>query len=445
MRVLSHLLKILILLILSLPVALVIMIVDRDALISNNNTLSENELGTVQQLLIDNDPRLLINSSTQNIYLTEAHANILLRYFFNQTPQLNNYRGQVVFEENRAFIDLSIPLTFKAFGNFINMRIELDESSQPFQVTTLKAGNVSLPKKLLIPTLEVMDNQLEQNANYQLFLTLFETIEMVNFKEQQASIRIRWNQEEITQVSDTARDLLITQNQQSRVPEYYQTLVELESVLLQQNTRRVSLNNLFQPLFQKAYDNVIAGDDPVLENRAIFIALSVYLTDLEISQVSGNVSEELINHQPRLRVVIQNRLDLAQHVVTSAAIASTSSTSVMELISIYKEVHDSRYRSGFSFDDITANQVGSAIGAIASDTQSTAHRLQAAMKDITDESDWMPSIITGESMSEQEFTDRYESRNSIAYRNRLNEIANAISSRPLFTTFNAELTITPEQ
>ena len=37
------------------------------------------------------------------------------------------------------------------------------------------------------------------------------------------------------------------------------------------------------------------------------------------------------------------------------------------MLSIYKEVHDSRSNSGFSFSDITANQIGTRIGELATE------------------------------------------------------------------------------
>ena len=133
-----------------------------------------------------------------------------------------------------------------------------------------------------------------------------------------------------------------------------------------------------------------------------------------------------------LRVTLEARDDLPRHLIASAAIAAYADNDMANILSIYKEVHDSRSNSGFSFSDITANQIGTRIGELATSNQNSAIQLQRFFAEVERESEYMLPVGRPDGISEAEFTAQYGSRSSDAYLNRLETIETAIEQLPIF-------------
>jgi len=122
-------------------------------------------------------------------------------------------------------------------------------------------------------------------------------------------------------------------------------------------------------------------------------------------------------------------------VVGSAAIAASAGAAMAEVISIYKEVHDSRFRTGFSFTDIAANQAGSLLGMLATRSGRDARLFQDIIKDSQASTDYLPPVGTYDGMTEAEFIEAYGSRDSEAYQARLAEITDRIATSPIYARF----------
>jgi len=256
----------------------------------------------------------------------------------------------------------------------------------------------------------------------------------MSLEEQSVRLSLDWQQENLDSLQDHARQAFVNAEETERLLRYHQQLVEI-SYNFPLQTTTVGLNDFLRPLFAHAAIATANGANPVLENRAVFIIMTVYLSDLELGQLTG---DSVPPDQPReIRLVIDSRQDIARHVVSSAAIAASAGVTTADVLSVYKEVHDARYRTGFSFADIAANQVGAAMGRIASHNPDDARLFQELMQSSLTEADYMPALDGfDEGLTEQEFADRYGDRNSPAYQAKLEEIAVSVASRPLFLEFD---------
>ena len=144
-------------------------------------------------------------------------------------------------------------------------------------------------------------------------------------------------------------------------------------------------------------------------------------------------SKAIRKEAPRvLRITRESRDDLPRHIIASAAISAYADNDLANILSIYKEVHDSRSNSGFSFSDITANQIGTRIGELATSDQNSAIKVQRFFAAVELESEYMPPVGRPDGISEAEFTAQYGSRSSDAYLNRLKMIETTIEQLPIF-------------
>ena len=106
---------------------------------------------------------------------------------------------------------------------------------------------------------------------------------------------------------------------------------------------------------------------------------------------------------------------------------------VAGLLSTSKEAHDARYRTGFSFSDLTANSAGVALGKAATSSAQAARELQARLAAAGLETDYMPPVSRDNAgLTEDDFSAQYTDRNSDAYASRISAIESEISALPIY-------------
>jgi hypothetical protein len=129
---------------------------------------------------------------------------------------------------------------------------------------------------------------------------------------------------------------------------------------------------------------------------------------------------------------LRGRNDLARHYLFAAAISSSAGGPLAAMLTLLREIDDSRRGSGFSFADLAANRTSARFGSDAVSSRDTARRLLARLAG-AGEADVMPDV-TGlpEGMSDAEFARRYGDTSSAAYRDQVAEIDRRIDALPLF-------------
>ncbi|MEX2367767.1 MAG: hypothetical protein WD601_14285, partial [Pseudohongiellaceae bacterium] len=271
--------------------------------------------------------------------------------------------------------------------------------------------------------------------NYQLFSYILATVDQVDFETDRVGVKLNWESGNLDNIRNQAQQIFISAEDRERLL-YYHDQITAIATAAPAGQARVGLNDFLVPLFDRARERSGRGEDPVADNRALFIAMTTYLTELRLEHLLGDSASSL-TYPRRLTVVIEGRSDLPQHIVGSAAIAASAGGSVADILSVYKEVHDSRYTSGFSFSDLTANQVGAELGMLATTSPELARQLQILMSESLSETDYMPPVARFDGITEEEFISQYQDRNSAQYQQRLAAIAEEIADRPIFQTLDS--------
>jgi hypothetical protein len=199
------------------------------------------------------------------------------------------------------------------------------------------------------------------------------------------------------------------------------------------DARSISLSTLLVPLFSTAYERTQQGANPLSENRALLQALSLYVNESDLSQLVEPPSAAALITPRRLNVTIQRRPDLAQHFTSSAAMSATAGAGVAGILSTSKEIHDARYRSGFSFSDLTANAAGVALGMAATTSRTEAEYLARRIALVVQESDYMPPVSKDNAgLTEDDFSAQFTDRNSREYQTKLAQIDAQIAALPIY-------------
>lgn len=414
----------------ALPVALLYLATDREAAVPSA-PLGQDRLDEIQQLLIDKDPKLLLERNAHAFHLTEAEVNALLDYFLQSVRPLQGIAGELTLVSGGATLAASVPLRNIPFRQHLNLELSVIERNSELSVERLTLGSLRIPGPVVEPLLALSRPLLERERNFRLLSSILNTVEGTSLTDDGLALRLNWREENLADISRQARKIFIDEEERRRLLDYYTDIDDVVRTLPQEQTR-VRLSDLLRPLFRAAVTRSAAGADPIAQNRALFIAMSAYVNEIPLEQLAGSLSGEATPRPRHLSVRVGPREDLAQHILTSAAIAASAGAAMADILSIYKEVHDARHSTGFSFSDLTANQVGSALGKISTRSPADARELQRFLAVSHDESDYMPPVARYDGISEQEFINRYQDHNSARYRARVRQIDEAIAARPLF-------------
>lgn len=195
-------------------------------------------------------------------------------------------------------------------------------------------------------------------------------------------------------------------------------------------SNRASLLEVLRPIMQLAGERS-AGGDPAVENRAAILVMAMYALERDLGTMVPEARDWPRPQRRSLR--LRGRNDLARHYLFAAAISSSAGGPLAAMLTLLREIDDSRRGSGFSFADLAANRTGARFGSDAVSSPDTARRLLARLLAGAGETDIMPDVVgLPEGLGEAEFARRYGDTSSAAYRDQVAEIDRRIDALPLF-------------
>lgn len=433
-KFISHFLRALLVLLISAPIVVLILAIESGPSVPDQQAISPEDISHIERLLLENAPRSPDSEQQQEIRLNGEELNLLLRYALEITNQAPQWGAQLSLEPEKLKADISLkmfggslPLFLNISGNFVNT------GGLP-ELESLRVGKLGIPNRFVSYTIErLKQNLLAPNSNYSDFNELLANINSVNLNDQSLEVSLYWDPELTARIGNQAQLMFISEQDQKRIINYYQQIADI-ALTIPNDIRAVSLSSFLVPLFTTAAMNTAQGSDPIAENRTLFQTLAIYVNQEPIAQLLGEELSAEIDPAKIIEVRLQRRQDLAQHLISIAAITASAGPDIAELLSTTKEAYDARYRTGFSFSDLTANTVGVAMARLATTDPRGAREMQRRMAEIRFESDYMPEDIGGnrDGLSESDFNALYQDRTSPEYQQKLEEIRLLIYSRPLF-------------
>jgi hypothetical protein len=393
-------------LVLGLPAWLLLSAIQTEPLVPQQDSLRQDDLGRIKELLQQHDPRNLRDGETRRLEISGSDINLLLRW---AVPYAERQALRVGLGQGRMDLDYSLALPDNPLGQFLNLSARLGQNGSHLALERLRFGNTGLPGWLLTPVIAFADHYLSRrSAEYRDTLA---AVREVTLQPGALQIVYQWQSGLARRLHSTGRELLLPALDRERIVAYYS---EISRQSLTQRGSAVSLDRLLQPLFALAQRRSGAGNDPAAENRALLLALGVTISGKSIEYLVGS---EAIAGLPRPRPVnltLGGRNDLAKHFSVSAAITAAGGSALADNIGVFKEVDDSRGGSGFSFADLLADRAGVSLAEVALGPK--ARELQQHLGNGAQEADYMPGFdALPEGLMELEFRARYEDLDSAAY------------------------------
>lgn len=432
-RIINLLLRSLLVLLISSPFILLLLALQSERLVPANAVLSAAELNEVEQLLLESAPESTLAPSRRQLQLSSRELNLLQRYGFQVMGLLPSWSGQLDLQQDEVNALLSIQMNVGPLPVYLNMQGSFTNEDDGIHLRELRLGNLQLPDPIMdFAVSRIQNNLLTADVGFDDFQALMDNVDAIELAPDQVSLTMLWEPQLMDRLAYRAQQIFVPQEDRERILDYYQVSKDIVSTI-PRDLRAVSLNTFLVAMFKEAQDRSRISGDPVAENRAALQALAVYVNNEDIAQLVGQELAAGVEPASFIEVRLQRRQDLAQHLVSIAAITASAGAGFAQMLSNTKEAYDARYRSGFSFSDMTANTVGVLLASHATRDPVSAADMQARIIDMESESDFMPEVGSNrDGISEADFSVIYQDRNSYEYAARLEQIRDLIEERPLF-------------
>jgi hypothetical protein len=367
------------------------------------------------------DPRELQPGTDTSLTLREEDMDLLLNYV------LDNYKtgaGKVSISEGMITVLGSLKIPTELFDRYVNLQIILSGNGEALQVERFRLGKIKVPGLLTRVFVRFLDQELIRRLPE--YAEISDAITGYEITNDDVVISYRWQPELIEHLSNRGSGLLIDDEAKERLIVYTSRLAEIAGEPDLPFT--TSLARIVSPMFEFAQSR---NEDPVKENRAVIMAMALYVMNVNISQIFGN-SDPIPVIQPH-RITLAGRQDFAKHFLTSAAIAISADTNIADSFGLMKEIDDASAGSGFSFTDVGADRAGVSFAEFATSNPQNAVILQRKLSGDLAEEVFIPSLAgLPEFMPEEEFVAKYGGVNQPEFQRVIADIEERISQLPLF-------------
>ena len=417
----------------SVPVIILVIALQLDARVPVGGPLSAAELSEIESMLLENAPRSTYSVSQQNISLNADQMNLLLRYAISTANLKGHWAAQLTLANDTVNTHASIGFDLAGVPVFLNIEGQFSSNGNKLQLSKLSLGGLPMPNMLIALLIGRVESDINSSS---LALTdinsLIGNVESLVVNPQRMQVTLQWDPVLMNTLADQTQQLFVSDEDRMRVAHYYQLIAEIITAT-PLDIRAISLNSLLVPLFTEARSRTNSGSNAVAENRAAFQALAIYVNGEEIERFVGNSISRSVTDAEAIEVRLLRRQDLAKHLASIASITASAGADVAAMLSTTKEAYDARYRSGFSFSDLTANTVGVNLASFGTKNSETAKRLQTRIIKVKAESEYMPTVGNNrDGISESDFAELYQDRTSEQYLERMNQINELVFNSPLF-------------
>lgn len=414
--------------------ALSLALEDRPA-VSAAAEIGPADLVRALRLLRAIDPRRQPGQAAREVTLSQREVELLIAQFGQRrlpgpvrvklSPATARVQGGMPLQAALAPLSKSAvgawlqPLLAARKDRWLNVDLTLHHTPGLPQIEQLSVGRLSVPAWLAEWALPWW---LSQHVGADELALARDVVQGLVFDTEKLTVRYVWH----AGTAGRLMSALVPQPQQEAMRAYLERLagLRLKSVA----GGRIPLVQVLPPVFELARQRSPQGADAAQENRAAILALAFVPFPRELrSVIPASRSWRL---PPRWPLTLYGRDDFPLHFLISAALAVEAGGPLADAIGVFKEMLDAGDGSGFSFNDIAADQAGRRFGQHAlADPRRWQERIAQGVTD----ADLLPDVSDlPEFMRPAEFQARYGGVDAPAYRQQMADIQRRLDAMPLY-------------
>ena len=406
--------------------------IEHDALVEQPAPLTTEQIKRVKRFIKTNNPLNVKSGEIVTQLISEQDLAVLLNYLILKTSSGINQqiRLNLGLEEQMINVQASIRLPETPPGEYVNIKAELLEDKAELTIKSLEIGNINIPTVLLGLFSDPVNSMVEKA--FPEYGLIRDTIKTIKITKEQLTVRYIWSAQAESQLKTQIALRMITDELRLALIAHSNYLANMSYQLPKKTTLNHMMNLMFAYAKQRSEEsnaNKVANN-PVIENKAAFIALGAFILKRNIPEMLG---EKNFKSAKFRRVYLRGRHDLSKHFILSAAITSMADSEIAESIGVVKEVRDAKNGSGFSFIDLAADHAGIRLVKEALKSEEQASKYQQLLSEVVTESDYMLDVKNlPESIAHDQFEKNYEDVESEAYLKIERIIKSRINKLPIY-------------
>jgi len=433
-RTLWSLLALVLMAVVGMATALWLALEDRPAVVAAAE-IGPADLVRALRLLRAIDPRRQPGQAAREVSLSQREVELLIAQFAQRrlpgpvrvqlAPATARVQGGMPMQAALAAVSGSgsgawpTPLLASLKGRWLNVDLTLRQTTALPRIEHLSIGRLPVPAWLAEWALPWW---LSQHVGPDELALARDVVQGLAFDTDKLTVRYVWH----AGTAGRLMSALVPQPQQEAMRAYLERLagLRLKSVA----GGRIPLVQVLPPVFELARQRSTQGTDAAQENRAAILALAFLPFPRELRSVIP--ASRTWRLPPRWPLTLYGRDDFPLHFLISAALAVEAGGPLADAIGVFKEMLDAGDGSGFSFNDIAADQAGRRFGQRA---MADARRWQERMAQGVTDADLLPDVSDlPEFMRPAEFQARYGGVDAPAYRQQLADIQRRLEALPLY-------------
>ena len=405
----------------AVPVGILVWGVESRPVVVPAAVLNHDDVTRIKTLIKRNNPRSMQAGEQRSLTVTQRDLRLLLNY---ATAPHQGFDAGVKLMSGAARLQFSFTHPPLPDDKYINVSLLLVQDADLLVVEDLVVGRIDFPAGLTRVISRLLHRYLMRHQEY---ADVLNAINGFRIMPGNVVMVYEWQPELARRLQQRGRGLLAPD--QGRLMAYTEEIARISHTL----ARKASLQAMLTPLYELAVNRSgQAGADPVEENRALGLAMTLSMPGSRVERYLG-VDASALPRPAHVRLSLLGRRDLAQHFIISAGISASAGKGWADAIGLFKEMKDSQGGSGFSFADLAADQAGVRLAETSTASPAQASRIQRVMSTLKSERGFMPSISElPESIQELEFKYRYKSLDSHNYQLVDREIKRRINACPVF-------------
>lgn len=381
------------------------------------------------------DPRRQPGQAAREVTLSQREVELLIAQFGQRrlpgpvrvtlSPATARVQGGMPVQAALAALSKSaagawlLPLLSSQKDRWLNVDLALHQTAALPRIERLSIGRLPVPAWLAEWALPWW---LSQHVGADELALARDVVQGLMFDAEKLTVRYVWH----AGTAGRLMSALVPQPQQEAMRAYLERLagLRLKSVA----GGRIPLVQVLPPVFELARQRSAQGANAAQENRAAILALAFTPFPRELRLVIP--ASRTWRLPPRWPLTLYGRDDFPLHFLISAALAVEAGGPLADAIGVFKEMLDTGDGSGFSFNDIAADQAGRRFGQRA---LADARRWQERIGQGVTDADLLPDVSDlPEFMRPAEFQARYGGVDAPAYRQQLADIQRRLDAMPLY-------------
>ncbi|MFK7977561.1 MAG: hypothetical protein AB8C02_15600 [Halioglobus sp.] len=402
----------------AVPALVVVSALQDEPLISTPTAqLTPQDVERIRVWAKNNNPNRLRDGEIASSTIIQRDLNLAIRHVI---PLAYRQYAQVTLTEGLASVAYTFRLPTNSIGQYLNVAAVLEEKSGRIAPAKIEIGTIEIPALVWKPALWLADKSLVRF--WPEYGDARKALESVHLRHKQATLVYRWDWNLVKKIEQRGRDFFVSPQDRVRAIAYYRVLSKTSHDV----GSTAPLDILLQALFDEAATRS-RGGDAAAENRMMLLVMGTVLRRTDILRVIGGDDEGLGRQHRYVKWTLHRRNDLALHFAVSAAVATTSTTELADVVGVIKELYDADVGSGFSFVDLLADRAGVELARAA--TGENARKTQTFMRSgAMTESNFMPPIDNlPESLMAIAFKTRYHNLDDVRYKVVKDEIDHRIA------------------